>query len=837
MSLSGSSYRAPLNASLATAPFGDLSLSLLARPTPSPYPKSSSNMSANNPSSTSARAWSVAKLTSLKFEGDADALAAYVDALVENNRDTENGDPVLLREQATTDLADFLGKDAAEVFVDALMKYLGRKEGDVEKEKFAAGPMKGMDGLKEEGAGIKGGREAEKKQSVISRLGDRPVEPGRGTMRERPRAYASPRGGRRERGDRDRLDRLDGRNRERNDSRPDRMDRDRLERERGEYRDQVAVRDRLGPASFHRGNKRAREPDDDRRSEREPLRRRSEGGERRGGEGRYAGSSGRGNGRKDDDKMVQGVPSPFGFPPPMMTPEMMMKFPPPPFPPGIMPPHHLIPPTPVMGRDRRGGIYNGNGNRENRDREGRGRGRGWEGRDNESRGREGRGNMQGVVAPRSGTFVGHEGKGGRGKYSVLAMRNVPEDKLKLPHILKFFEMYGTPDNVQLVTPDRAFIIYANRESALAAVKSVDAIMGNRHIKLGWATAMDYEIANLELTEDGVLKPRTNGRPKNDRRNEKSDRRGDHHKQENNGDDGGVKSADKKSEMTEVRAGAQAAAQAAAQVAAQELKEKRKKAAEEDLRKKRQAIAEARAKQEEEKASLQARKKQLVEDQKRLVTEAKAATEQSLKVELLQKAKTIEAELKQVVAGLNPNAVTARQSQTVEASPHGGHTNWAGRGRGRGGNTIAGERFKSFFVDNRPKTLQIMGATPGITVDVATNVFHETVGAERVGGFWLLRFANRRAAESALRARGPLKRGFGTGAMAQIIADNEGTKDSVVEPENSNEGKDSGASEDGNEVEQVVVGNGVGSQEEEGNAMVIDSDNTAAMPVPAPATVE
>lgn len=791
-------------------------------------------MSAKNAPPTSARAWSVAKLTSLKFEGDADALAAYVDALVENNRETESGDPVLLREQVTTDLADFLGKETAEIFVDALMKYLGGDEGDMDKEKGATVPIKETEVLKEEGAGIKGGKEAGRKQSVISRLGDRAVEPGRGMTRERPRAYASPRGGWRERGDRDRMDKSDGRSRERGDGRLDRMDRDKLEREPGDYREQVAVRDRLGPASFHRANKRTREPDDDRRGEREPLRRRGESGERRSGEGRHSGPGGRGDGRKNDKKMVQGVPPPFGFPPPMVTPEMMMKFPPPPFPPGMMPPHPLIPPAAVMGRQGRGGVYNGHGGRENRDRGGRDRGRGWEGRDNENRGKEGRGNMQNVGAPRGGALGAHEGKGGRGKYSVLAMRNVPEDKLKLPHILKFFEMYGTPDNVQLVTPDRAFIIYASREPALAAVKSVDAIMGNRHIKLGWATAMDYEIANLELTEDGVLKPRTNGRPKNDRKNEKSDRREENYKQENNTDVGGTKNTDKeKTERIEMDADAQAEAQAAAQ----ELKERKRKAAEEDLRKKRQAIAEARAKQEEEKASLQARKKQLVEDQKQLFLEMEAATEQGVKVDLLRKAKSIEAELKQVVAGLNPNAVTARQTRTVEANPRGGHTNWAGRGPGRGGNASSGDRFKDFSVDNRPKTLQIMGATTGITVDNAMSVFHDTVGAERVGGFWLLRFASRKAAESALRARGPLKRGFGTGAMAQIIADSEGTRHAVAELENTNEGKESEAMEGGNEGEQDVVGNGVGSQEDERNAMIIDSDDVAVRPVSAQATVE
>lgn len=796
-------------------------------------------MSTSNPPSLSARAWSVAKLTSLKFEGDADALAAYVDALVENNREIENGDPVLLRDQATTDLADFLGKDAAEVFVDALMKYLEEGDAGATKNKSVSRPVKDAEELKEEAGGIKGGKEGGRKQSVISRLGDRIVEPARGAPRERPHKYASPRGGR---GDRDRMDRSDGRDRERGDGRHDRIDRERSERERTDHRDRSDVRDRLGAAPIHRGSKRGRELEDDRHIERDIQRRRGDGGERKGGEGRHGALGGRRDGRKDDDKIVQGVPPPFGFPPPLMTPEMMMKFPPP-FPPGMLPPHPLIPPGAVVGREGRGAMFNGNGHRETRDRGGRDRGRGWEGREHENRGREGRGNISGGGLPRSGTHGGHEGKGSRGKYSVLVMRNVPDDKLKLPHILKFFEKYGTPDNVQLVAPDRAFIIYASREPAVAAVNSVDAIMGNRHIKLGWASAKDYDIANLELTEDGVLKPRTNGRPKNERKTENLDRKGENNKQENGTNDGGLKNAEVAKKEHEGADGVEHAT--ATKAAAKELDEKKKKAAEEDLRRKRQAIAEARAKQEEEKASLQAKKKQLVEDQKRLFVEMETATEQGVKLDLLRKAKGIEAELKQVVVGLNPNAASARQARATEASTRGGHGNWASRGRGRGGTGGTGGRFQSFSVDNRPKTLQIMGATAGISVENAKNVFHETSNAEKVGGFWMLRFTSRRAAESALRARGPLRRGFGAGAMAQIVAENEGTKSTEGDPEGGQEGAEGGEMDGaGNEVGQVeenevgrVEEDGMGGQEDETNAMMIDSDSAAVRPMPAQAIVE
>jgi hypothetical protein len=57
----------------------------------------------------SAFEWSVGKLQELNFDGDADALAAYVNALIENNRDAEGGEPELLRSRARQELEDFLG--------------------------------------------------------------------------------------------------------------------------------------------------------------------------------------------------------------------------------------------------------------------------------------------------------------------------------------------------------------------------------------------------------------------------------------------------------------------------------------------------------------------------------------------------------------------------------------------------------------------------------------------------------------------------------------------------------------------------------------------------------
>lgn len=163
----------------------------------------------------------------------------------------------------------------------------------------------------------------------------------------------------------------------------------------------------------------------------------------------------------DGDKGKGHLPPPFGFPP-MMTPEMMMKFPPPPFPPGMMPPPPpgMIPPP--LANVGRGGFGGGRG------RDSRGR----DGRDAEItvgivvigtavKGRT----VGGVAVGGGGAAGGFVSQAWRKQYFILAMRNVPEDKLKLPHILRFFEKYGTPDNVHIVTPDRAFIICDAQASA------------------------------------------------------------------------------------------------------------------------------------------------------------------------------------------------------------------------------------------------------------------------------------------------------------------------------------------------------------------------------------
>lgn len=70
-------------------------------------------------------AWAVAELRRMHFEGEPEALATYVVALVENHADELHADAAAgraaLRARATEDLEDFLGQPKAGMFVDALL--------------------------------------------------------------------------------------------------------------------------------------------------------------------------------------------------------------------------------------------------------------------------------------------------------------------------------------------------------------------------------------------------------------------------------------------------------------------------------------------------------------------------------------------------------------------------------------------------------------------------------------------------------------------------------------------------------------------------------------------
>mmetsp|Transcript_11815 Transcript_11815/g.21369 ORF Transcript_11815/g.21369 Transcript_11815/m.21369 type:complete len:203 (-) Transcript_11815:11-619(-) len=71
---------------------------------------------------------------------------------------------------------------------------------------------------------------------------------------------------------------------------------------------------------------------------------------------------------------------------------------------------------------------------------------------------------------------------------TLVVRNIPRNKLDIIVIGEWFKQFGTIINIQLLpgeNPDHAQVEFSAREMAQAAMDSVDAVMGNRHVTLDW----------------------------------------------------------------------------------------------------------------------------------------------------------------------------------------------------------------------------------------------------------------------------------------------------------------------------------------------------------------
>lgn len=427
----------------------------------------------------SLRDWAVSKLRDLKFEGDADALAAYVEALIENNKTYEDGDPAKLKVQACAELTDFLGEAGAQVFVAALIKHrtgapptppappaapaaTAPKEGPPQER----GPNRSRDRSRE--------RSRERGRRSNSRDGRRlPVRRDERRPERMRDERVRDRNGRDARDDMNARDVRDG-GRDRRDMRDERM-RDRPVRGAGrgmDLRDQLNNRRRnAGP----QGGPQKRPRDE---------------------------SVGRGPGSKlaRHDPMPAGgpIPPPPGAPtfppvPPGGMPGGMPGAPPgfPPFP--FMPPEMVKamtggpPPDPTFlasffaaasaarGRGGAGGPGMARGGRGGRGARG-GRGRGG-------------------------------GAGGAGRANTtLVLQNAPHDKLNLLAITEYFQKFGRVVNVRLVPPtkpSRAFIDFASRGEAAAAMRSVDAVMGNRHIKLHWARVGEADGDSATTTTPAV----------------------------------------------------------------------------------------------------------------------------------------------------------------------------------------------------------------------------------------------------------------------------------------------------------------------------------------------
>lgn len=73
----------------------------------------------------------------------------------------------------------------------------------------------------------------------------------------------------------------------------------------------------------------------------------------------------------------------------------------------------------------------------------------------------------------------------------------------------------------------------------------------------------------------------------------------------------------------------------------------------------------------------------------------------------------------------------------------------------------------FQVDIRPKAILVTGSED-VPEAVDVVVFRNTERVVKVEDGLLIELLSRRATNSAMRSTGPLKRGFGTDARAQII---------------------------------------------------------------------
>ncbi|PXF45271.1 Zinc finger CCCH domain-containing protein 41 [Gracilariopsis chorda] len=678
----------------------------------------------------SARAWSVAKLRELNFEGDAEALGQYIDAVIENNRDAENGDPDLLRSQVTRDLQDFLAESAAGSFVDALMRHLSPNSTSVKPPQTAAEPKpepsrpshvdeKLRQPLSSSEPRRRSPRRdrAEKqrldndsrdrsdpahrrvdrvdrrpnRQTVMQRLGDR-VEDLREHKRQRTWDPKSPREPRESR-------------------QPNRLVRERqpVQGPRPNRLNSGDIRDRLGS----RNPKRPREDPNDNRDrrdldERDSKHRRQTDSARRRSDNYDRQRLPDDRPRRDDrpghitpPRYDQNGKAPPPWPPGIVAQMGLM---PPPFP----PPHGILPPVPPlipgMGTRGRGGF---------RSRE------------------SGRAAMSHTA--------GNNPSAANSKYRhfILVAKAIPEDKMMIGPIYAFFQRFGMLKDVVRFPPDKAFILFDRRDSAQHALSSVDAVMGNRHIKLSWARDSDFAEAGLRLTDEGTLVE--------DEHPKKPANQHHHHNHHPHASAAAART-DPRPTPSEQKLRAESGEKKVRQVA--EEKERKIKEAEEDLKRKKEQIAELRRQQDERIAELTARKQQLLARQHEIFAKISSANDEE-KLRMKNELVAVQEETIQVQQQLKPKPVAAPKPDTAKRFTH---------------------SPSAYRVDNRPKQVLVRGAKNDVLADGAASAFHDTERAESFGkNEWLLTFLSRRAAESAIRAQKVLKRTFGTDATAVIIS--------------------------------------------------------------------
>lgn len=727
--------------------------------------------------------WSVRMLQKLKFDGDEDALAAYVDALVDNNRESEGGDLALLETRTMRELSEFLGDGDAASFVSSLMRHLQKSVAtqapvpapDAAPPTPAPAPSTGSEkphapdptdgaATARRDAPASGTRRANAEPPLAnsagrSRGGSRTTSAPSKVPPRDPEWNTGPRAGRSSR-ERDGKDSRGFASKEswpatdRNGGREQRP-RDRSGGRGGEggmpagagidLRSQLSrgggggggggggaagggggnagggddlrnVLSRSRPTSAKRGyDGCARDTDshdkalDGRRDDR--------GGGRGGQTGRND-SRGRSDGafeppqkmsrHNGSDSVGQGHGSfggggppsfnpsgaphvgmpapPQGVPPPEFFHQMMMSNG------GVMPPGFPPPPPGMFGP---GGPMNplaGPGGFA-----GGGRGGGQVGM-----GRGGRGRGRGAQGGSRTTS--------RQLNTILVVRNVPPEKLTLGALNQFFETFGTVVNIQVrpaMNPDHAFVEFAQRSEAQAAMNSVDAILGNRHVRVYWAREQDYEadgisLAGVELAGAGGHSRKQHGyQPK------------------------------------------PALAAAAAPPEDPEVV----------LERKRKEIAAAREGQMKAKAERQAELNASIAKQKELFAKlSEADCTADMKKEILKEIKALGKQAEQLKA-------KEKRAQSKVPKPFSAPVA-AGRPYAR--------PLGAMTADFRPKVVTITdAAADGLSEVDAAKVFRDTVSAKKDGASWVLDFTSRLAAESATRAHWLVTKHFGPEAKLSL----------------------------------------------------------------------
>lgn len=731
--------------------------------------------------------WSVQKLHQLQFDGDADALAAYVNALIENNRDAEGGDPGLLRTRARQELEDFLGKDDAVSFVDALMTHLER--GKAVDNKSSRGDPESADRGEQRDSNPMASQANRKKSmnSDAQNLTDisRKSESWSGIALSDSRSSTFSRDHRRlpasrEHND-DRRSRRDHSSsargnapssqfRESNDSHrrglalkndvppsddlrhqlsrsrsgaslPSKRPRDADERAPNDVKRREF--DKSQPQDRQPGRQLPKDDDRDRRSQMDVA----EANHHQRhmnlpNEVNPNGLPGKALNNSNPAAMVSHGAAPLGLlppPPPEILNHMrhMMSvghappaFPPPP--PGLIPSGGMLAPGAIPAIPGTGHLAPAQGRRV-----------------------QNRGGMAGH------NRQPHHGAGssrGRTLNSVLVMRNVPSEKLTLGVINEFFEKFGTISNIQLRPahePDHAYIEFSNRAEAQAAYDSVDAVMGNRHVRLYWARESDFEQDGISLA--GVERaPPVNAQKA----------------------------------TTRARPQQQTRSPQTSAVPVEEDPEAL-------LQRKRKEIAAAREEQERVKAERQAEYDSCIREQKELFGKLESGCSADEKKEVLKRIKTLRNTAESILTSIKGKDVSSKASSCgPDAKQQAGSNNF-GHGRFRG----------PMSADFRPRVAYIRGASnPGLNETSTTNIFHDTANAKLVDGEWILEFGSRRAAESALKAVRLLKQWFGPNAT-MFLPENRtsepalGTVQAVTSEAGTGSGEakiDGDAQEDGSE---------------------------------------